>query len=218
MKITHFSKLLLLALVLSVAVTACKKTPKSPTPIFGAAKPVPRANTDADNPLSSPNMPKVPSDETSGARIPANVDGTIRATDRDDLSNYLQDRETFKQQTVYFEFDHYNVRSDELPKLQAVASYLKSNPNEKVLVEGHCDERGTPGYNMALGERRALSARESLSSLGLAADRIHTISFGEERPADPGHSENAYKKNRRAEFVLLRPKSAPTSASTNPNQ
>jgi peptidoglycan-associated lipoprotein len=123
------------------------------------------------------------------------------------LEDYFQDREIFRQDTVYFDFDKYNVKPGELDKVQAVASYLQSQPAEAVLVEGHCDERGTPEYNRALGERRALSVRESLMSLGLDGSRVHTVSFGEDKPADPGHSENAYSKNRRAEFVLLRLKS-----------
>jgi peptidoglycan-associated lipoprotein len=87
-----------------------------------------------------------------------------------------------------------------------VANYLKSNGGQAVLVEGHCDERGTPEYNRALGERRALSVRESLISLGVPGEGIHTVSFGEDRPADPGHNDAAWAKNRRAEFVLLKPK------------
>jgi peptidoglycan-associated lipoprotein len=123
------------------------------------------------------------------------------------LDDYLQDREIFRQDTVYFEFDKFNVKANELTKVQAVASYLQGQPSDSVLVEGHCDERGTPEYNRALGERRALSVRESLMSLGIAGDRIHTTSYGEDKPADSGQSESAYAKNRRGEFVLLKPKS-----------
>ncbi|MFM8357398.1 MAG: OmpA family protein, partial [Verrucomicrobiota bacterium] len=75
----------------------------------------------------------------------------------------------------------------------------------KMLLEGHCDERGTDGYNLALGERRALSVREELLNLGVESDRLQTITFGESRPADPGHDESAWSKNRRAEFILLNP-------------
>ena len=76
----------------------------------------------------------------------------------------------------------------------------------KILVEGHCDERGTEEYNRALGERRALSVRDRLVELGVGADRIRTMSLGEDRPADPGFSGDAYQANRRGEFVLLKPK------------
>jgi peptidoglycan-associated lipoprotein len=127
-------------------------------------------------------------------------------SDRNDINNYNQDREALKQDTVHFDFDRYNVKTSELPKVQAVADYLKAQARDAVLVEGHCDERGTPEYNRALGERRADSIRESLISLGISADRIHTISYGEDKPVDPGHNEAAWAKNRRGEFILLIPK------------
>ena len=92
-------------------------------------------------------------------------------------------------------------------KVGAVASALAQSPQNKVLIEGHCDERGTEEYNRALGERRALSVRDRLVELGVGADRIRTMSLGEDRPADPGFSEDAYQANRRGEFVLLKPKS-----------
>ena len=83
---------------------------------------------------------------------------------------------------------------------------LKAHKN-KVLIEGHCDERGTEEYNRALGERRALSVRDRLVELGVGADRIRTMSLGEDRPADPGFSVDAYQANRRGDVVLLKPKS-----------
>jgi peptidoglycan-associated lipoprotein len=125
---------------------------------------------------------------------------------RDPLENFNQDREALKQNTVYFDFDRSNIKPNELPKIQAVADFLKGQPADAVLVEGHCDERGTPEYNRALGERRAISIREALTSQGIAADRIHTLSYGADRPVDPGHNDTAWAKNRRGEFVLLTPK------------
>ncbi|MBI2925668.1 MAG: peptidoglycan-associated lipoprotein Pal [Verrucomicrobia bacterium] len=118
----------------------------------------------------------------------------------------LGDRQKFKEQTVYFDFDRAAVRPAEKTKVEFVATYLKGNPTNKLRVEGHCDERGTEEYNRALGERRALSLREYLINLGIGADRIITISYGEDRPAVPGQDESAWSKNRRGEFVLLLPK------------
>ena len=89
----------------------------------------------------------------------------------------------------------------------AVAEALSNNPENKILVEGHCDERGTEEYNRALGERRALSIRDILVEKGISPDRIRTMTFGEDRPADPSLSETTYRLNRRGEFVLLTPKS-----------
>jgi len=97
------------------------------------------------------------------------------------------------------------VKSSEKSKAAAVADYLKGNAAAAVKVEGHCDERGTEEYNRSLGERRALACREELIRLGIDANRVDTISYGEDRPADPGHDESAWKKNRRGEFVLLTP-------------
>ncbi|MBF0491693.1 MAG: peptidoglycan-associated lipoprotein Pal [Deltaproteobacteria bacterium] len=102
---------------------------------------------------------------------------------------------------IHFDFDKYNVRSDAIPTMKENASWLKSNPNTHVIVEGHCDEIGTNEYNMALGERRAKAAKDYLVNLGVTSS-IETVSFGEEKPLDPGHNEAAYSTNRRAEFVV----------------
>ncbi len=105
-------------------------------------------------------------------------------------------------ENIHFDFDKFFIRDDAKPILQTVADYMKKNPGAKMQIEGHCDERGTSEYNMALGQRRADSARKYLIHLGVGGDRLSTISYGEERPADPGHNEEAWAKNRRAVFVL----------------
>lgn len=119
------------------------------------------------------------------------------------LEDKIQDRTKFASDTVYFDFDKANVKSEYSANISTVADYLKSHASESVLIEGNCDERGTPEYNRALGERRALAVREKLLALGVNTDQVTTISFGEEKPADLGQTESAYAKNRRAEFVLL---------------
>jgi peptidoglycan-associated lipoprotein len=86
--------------------------------------------------------------------------------------------------------------------LRENAALLKKYPNVKVQIEGHCDERGTIEYNLALGERRATSTKNYLVSLGISSDRISTITFGKEKPLDPGHHEEAWAKNRRAHTVI----------------
>ena len=103
---------------------------------------------------------------------------------------------------VRFDFDQAVVREDGRKTCQAVAAYLKKNPRAKLLIEGHCDERGTAEYNLALGERRAVAVMNYLVSLGVPKGNLSTISFGEERPLDPGHDEGAWARNRRAHFVL----------------
>ncbi len=103
---------------------------------------------------------------------------------------------------VLFDFDKSDLREDGRKTCQTVAAYLKKNPRAKLLIEGHCDERGTAEYNLALGERRAVSVRNYLASLGISKGALSTVSFGKERPLDPGHDEGAWAKNRRAHFVL----------------
>jgi peptidoglycan-associated lipoprotein len=103
---------------------------------------------------------------------------------------------------VLFDYDSARIRPSEESKLEAVAAYLKANPG-KLVVEGHCDERGTAEYNRALGERRAIAARDELVKLGADTSRMTTISYGKDRPADPGHDEATWAKNRRCEFVVV---------------
>ena len=104
-------------------------------------------------------------------------------------------------ETVYFDFDKYNLKPDAKATLTKNAGVLKDNPEVTILIEGHCDERGTQEYNLALGEKRANSARTYLVDLGISGSRIRVISYGYERPVDPGHNEAAWAKNRRAAFV-----------------
>jgi len=103
---------------------------------------------------------------------------------------------------IYFDFDKSFIREDAKPVLAKVADYLKKNSGAKVQVEGHCDERGTAEYNMALGARRAESAKKYLLSLGVKTAALSTVSYGKEKPLDPGHTEDAWAKNRRDHFVL----------------
>jgi peptidoglycan-associated lipoprotein len=103
---------------------------------------------------------------------------------------------------IFFEFDKSNISPDAREILKANADFLLKNGNSKVVIEGHCDERGTAEYNMALGQRRAQETKNYLVNLGIKEPRIKTISYGEERPFDPGHNEDAWAKNRRAHFVV----------------
>lgn len=107
-----------------------------------------------------------------------------------------------EMKTVYFDFDSYSLRPDALAALDYNAGLLKQPPlnDAYILIEGHCDERGTQKYNLALGERRALAVRDHLIRLGVSGDRLLTVTYGEEDPVDPGHNEAAWAKNRRCEF------------------
>jgi peptidoglycan-associated lipoprotein len=106
-------------------------------------------------------------------------------------------------QTVYFDFDKYNLRDDAKAGLDANFKLLQEFPTAKIRIEGNCDERGTIEYNLALGEKRARAAMDYLVNLGITADRITIISYGKERPAVEGHNEAAWAKNRRDDFRVV---------------
>ena len=131
----------------------------------------------------------------------ANSGTDLTSGDRPEM-NGPQDRTQFAAQTVYFDYDSAKIKPSEHSKVDAVAAALKGN-TKKLIVEGHTDERGTAEYNRALGEKRAQSAREALVSLGIAADRLTTVSFGKDKPVEPLHAETAWSKNRRVEFVVV---------------
>jgi len=199
MKLNKFANLLVIGLVLTVAASGCRKKPVGVTNLPGAraggpggmgpgnaispAQPIPnRPGTDGvDNPFVHPSNP------------PGNREG------------WIEDPQALKTDTVYFDFDSSVLKASEKPKVAAVADYLKANMGKAVKVEGNCDERGTEEYNRSLGERRALAVREELIRLGVGPTEVDTISYGKDRPADPGHDEAAWKKNRRDDFVVLTP-------------
>lgn len=106
-------------------------------------------------------------------------------------------------QMIHFDFDKFFIREDAKPVLEANANYLKKWNSVKILIEGHCDERGTEEYNLALGEKRAQSTFDYLVSLGISANRIKTISYGKSQPIDTGHNEISWQKNRRAQFTII---------------
>ena len=114
------------------------------------------------------------------------------------------ERERAVLKDIYFEFDSYTLRPDALPVLGKLADWLIANKDIKLVVEGHCDERGTIEYNLALGQRRADAVKDYLVKAGVGEGRIKTISYGKEVPLDPGHTEEAYAKNRRAHFRIDR--------------
>jgi peptidoglycan-associated lipoprotein len=103
---------------------------------------------------------------------------------------------------VYFEYDSATVTADAQQILQHHALWIKDHPGSRIALEGHCDERGTVEYNLALGEQRARAVYDYLTSLGVPGTRLSTVSFGKERPVDPGHNEQAWAKNRRVHFAV----------------
>ncbi len=108
----------------------------------------------------------------------------------------------FKAEIVYFSFDDASLTPEGMARLDAIAAHMKTNTKEKLKVEGHCDDRGSIEYNLALGQRRAESVRKYLETVGIGADRLQAVSFGSEKPAVTGKGEEAWSKNRRAEFAF----------------
>jgi peptidoglycan-associated lipoprotein len=205
MKCYYLFKILVLGLFLAVVATGCKKRVMGPTPIPGTAQkpasPGTAPRIDNVRPVSTtPDVgaTQLPTDTATGG-IPTSADLEM-------IQGMIPDRERFKAETVYFDFDRAAVKASEKGRIETVANYFKQHSAEKLQIEGHCDERGTEEYNRALGERRALAIREYLVNLGVAADRVYTLSWGEDKPADQGHDEAAWGKNRRGEFILLKPK------------
>ena len=218
MKLSRFANLLVIGLVVTVAASGCKKKPYNVTPLpnAGAKTGGPGGITGPgpNQPLNS-GTPLNPGNPATGETTPPvnttatkPIEGIPQSfTDR---SQWPRNEEIFKSDTVHFDFDSSVVKAAEKSKVQAVGDYLKTNPSNAVEIQGHCDERGTEEYNRALGERRALALREELVRLGIEPNRIDTISYGKDRPEDPGHDESAWSKNRRGVFILLTP--PPTAA------
>lgn len=135
---------------------------------------------------------------------PVNGDNQVPAqTEPGDQTTVVASQSSeFPGDNIQFEFDSAILSNQARQILSAKADYLSMHPEMMVTVEGHCDERGTDAYNIALGERRAKSAKDFLVNLGIGADRLQIVSYGEERPIDPGRDEAAWAKNRRDQFVV----------------
>lgn len=132
----------------------------------------------------------------------ASTSGTGAATASNIIPGSAEDLKVNVGDRVFFAFDKYNLTPEARYTLQQQAAWLAEHPSVNILIEGHCDERGTREYNLALGERRANAAEDYLVTLGVAANRITTISYGKERPVDPASNETAWAKNRRAVAVV----------------
>jgi peptidoglycan-associated lipoprotein len=143
-----------------------------------------------EEPVGGPGGP------VTGEMEPGLAEESLRAEAREELQGRLQD--------IYFDFDKYNIRPESRLILKENYAVLQGVPGVEVLIEGHCDERGTVEYNLALGQRRANSTRDFLISLGMDSPQLSTVSYGEERPLDPRHNEEAWAKNRRCHFVILK--------------
>jgi peptidoglycan-associated lipoprotein len=183
----HLACVILVALVVGGA--CAKKTPP-------VARPTPPPPAAADDPSNRPPSPPTPVSEPRP--VPPEPVPTDDISGRDIES--INKNSPF--QPVFFALDSSDIDSAGQQALNANAEILKKYATWVITIEGHADERGTAEYNLALGERRAMSARTYLVSLGVSGERLRTVSYGKEFPFDPGHTEAAWAKNRRAQFVL----------------
>src|SRR5262252_7753931 len=180
-----------LALVITMALAAACGSKKSPvlTPT-SAPEPEPP-------PPPAPVTPRAPTQVTEAApALPRVSDDSVNSASLDDLNR------NSPLKPVFFLLDSSDIDPTAKAALDDNASVLKQHPTWGVTIEGHCDERGTAEYNLALGDRRAAAAVQYLRSLGIPAERLKTVSYGKEFPFDPGHDEGAWSKNRRAHFVI----------------
>lgn len=179
MKIQDWTKLLLAA-ALALALASCKH----PTPKTGEGGAIEDTGETID-PIAQDSMGG--DDPTAGPRL----------TSKDGF-------EWGKWESIHFGFDSATVQTADQATLEQIAKWLKENSDGKIQIAGNCDERGTTEYNLSLGQRRAAAARNYLIKLGVAGSRIATVSWGEEKPVDAAHNEDAWAKNRRADFGLTK--------------
>jgi peptidoglycan-associated lipoprotein len=194
--VTRGSQLIVATLVIGTALfVGCAKRPA--TTAASAPAPTGTATTGATGGAASrPTTPMTPATPPATARAaPATPAPTARPQPKEFVA-------VADLKPIYFDFDKYDIRPADAKVLDANARWLKSNTNQLVLIEGHCDERGTNEYNLALGERRAKSAMNYLVSQGVQASRITIISYGEERPVCTQRNEECWSKNRRAQFLV----------------
>ena len=177
-----------LGLALALAVSCAKKQPP-------VARPTPPPGASAGD-SNRPPLPPTPVAEPTPVPPEPVAPDDLSAIDIDAINK------NSPFQPVFFAFDSSDVDAAGQQTLNANAEILKKYSTWVITIEGHADERGTAEYNLALGERRAVAARTYLVSLGVPADRLRTVSYGKEFPFDPGHSEDAWAKNRRAQFVV----------------
>jgi len=183
----NVSRLLVIFFVMTLLAAGCAKKPAPEEPAMVEQPAV--SEMKQEQPMA---VKEEPVDEAAAARAAAEA---AEAAARKAASGLMR---------IYFDFDQYVLTGEAKDTLARNADLLKSAPSIKVQIEGHCDERGSDEYNLALGEKRALATKNYLASLGVAADRMTIISYGEEMPLDPAHTEEAWAKNRRADFKAQR--------------
>ena len=182
-----------LIVLLIFAVSACAKKAKV------AEKEVPKETV---KPAEKPEKPAISEEELARKKKEDEERAKREAMEQERIKREQEALNAFLSEHVHFDFDKFNIKESERPVLEKKKQWMTANPNAKVLIEGHCDERGTTEYNLALGERRANACKQYMILLGIDKNRLSTISYGEEKPLDPGQNEEAWAKNRRGQFVV----------------
>ena len=162
--------------------------------LLGACETPSEEASDATSTGATTSMTTTTSQTSTTTAAPSTIPGPA-AGSQEDMTVQVGDR-------VFFDFDKYDITPESQNTLQRLAVWLNSNPSVTLTIEGHCDERGTREYNLALGERRANSVRDFLVALGINPGRVDTVSYGKERPAVLGSNESAWAQNRRGAFVV----------------
>ena len=187
-----------LALIALVVAPAChKKTPPKVAPSVSTITTVPEVPLTVTTATAQP----VPTETDFVSPKTDTVTSEVLPNDIEELNRLAQSRGYI--QDAFFEYNDSSLSAAAQSALTSSANWLKQNAQYNLLIEGHCDERGTEQYNLALGDRRANQAKEYLVTLGVDTARIRTVSYGEERPFDPGHDDAAWAKNRRDHLVLV---------------
>jgi peptidoglycan-associated lipoprotein len=181
--------LIVAALITAMTAAVCAK---KPAPV---ARPMPPPSTTAST-GGNTTAPLPPEPVAEPLPVPPIPEDTVAGRSLDELNR------DSPLKAVFYELDSAELSPDAQRTLQENAGVLKQYASWQITIEGHCDERGTAEYNLGLGERRALTARDYLMSLGVPAARLKTVSYGKEFPFDPSHNEAAWAKNRRAHFVI----------------
>jgi len=204
MKNIHPLFILFLAALIMTLVAGCGKKP-IPSYSSQTGNNAPEGKELSNGGAGSISEESMPGEETLDAGSGQDgmaANGFADGDAQSDAYKRLHGRSSVEMQPVYFNFDQATIRDDQIPRLEHNGDYLKNNLTRNVVIEGNTDERGTNEYNLALGERRAINAKNYLIELGVDAGRIRTVSYGEERPLFPGHSEEDWAQNRRDDFIL----------------
>ena len=181
------TKRIMLLLVLGIFITACETTPEQET---------------APEVVDKTDSTEMTGDAAADADAGSEAQAFGAAGDQASAPQQLDDPDSLLSvRIIYFDYDSSTVLSQFEEIIKAHAAFLQSNPDVVTALEGHADERGSREYNLALGERRAQAVKKQLVVLGASPEQVRTVSYGEERPADPGHDEQAWSLNRRVEFV-----------------